>query len=115
LRAAGVSRKSGFSPANDDFIVVLSKPGSDFDAETSSVLLNGVFRILRAAGVEILLIQNTQGAGRSTPTSSARYARFFTFRRLLPVQDGERAWRLNSSQLLWLKGATSAIEKRSMY
>ena len=30
-------------------IAVLSKPGSDFDAEASSVLLNGVFRILRAA------------------------------------------------------------------
>jgi hypothetical protein len=39
----------------------------------------------------------------------------FAFRRLLPVRDGERAWRLYSSQLLWLKGATSAIKKRSMY
>jgi hypothetical protein len=41
-----------------------SKPGSDFDAETSSVLLNGVFRILRAAGIEILLIEKIKDAGR---------------------------------------------------
>ena len=56
-----------------------SKPGSDFDAETSSVLLNGVFRILREARVEILLIQNIKDAGRSTRTSLARYLRVLTF------------------------------------
>jgi hypothetical protein len=56
--------KERVSPANDDFIVVLSKPGSDFDAKTSSVLLNGVFRILRAAGIEILLIEKIKDAGR---------------------------------------------------
>src|SRR5579863_3731850 len=42
--------------------LISSKPASNFDSETSAILLNGVFRIFRAAGIKIFLVQNVEYA-----------------------------------------------------
>ena len=55
-----------------DLVAWFSKPASDFDPETSSVLLNCVFRILRAAGIEILLVEKVADAGRHVQVFSDR-------------------------------------------
>jgi hypothetical protein len=49
---------------------VCSKPAGDFDPEISSVLLNGIFRILRAAGIEIFLVEHIEDASRQVQVFS---------------------------------------------
>src|SRR5277367_3310406 len=47
-----------------------SKSACEFDPKTSSVLLNRVFRILGAAGIEIFLVEKIENAGRNVQVFS---------------------------------------------
>ena len=78
--------KHRFVPLRDEFLKTsadssapgrhaLSKPASNFYSQASSILLDGVFRVFRAARIEVLLVQNIEDTARHVQVFSDRVAR----------------------------------------